>query len=107
MNTLRKHHLLPANLAATLPALYSTDGQGENALVVAHFFSPYMGWDWYVLEYNPSDGLCFGWVNGWEGEYGYFLLSELEDIAISVNGHAVPAVERDLYWTPVRLGDVK
>lgn len=102
--TARGHKLMTAELEAALPALYSTDGQGEDALVVAHYFSPYTGWDWYATEYDPATGTFFGWVKGFEGEYGYFSLAEL-DTAQLANG--VPAVERDLYWTPVTLGEVK
>lgn len=103
-NTLRGHKLLTKELEATLPAMYATDGQGEDALVAVHFFSPYTGWDWYGLEYDPVTRTFFGWVDGLEGEYGYFRLDELESVTVA---GGVPAVERDLYWTPVRLGDVK
>lgn len=103
-NTLRGHKLLTKELEAGLPAMYSTDGQGAEALVVVHFFSPYSGWDWYGLEYDPETRTFFGWVDGHTGEYGYFRLDELESATLA---GGVPAVERDLYWTPVRLGDVR
>ena len=103
-DTLRGHRLMTAELEAALPALYATDGQGDDALVVVHYFSPYRDWDWYGLEYNPTSRIFFGWVDGSEGEYGYFALAELEAATLR-NG--TPAVERDLHWTPVRLGDVR
>jgi hypothetical protein len=105
MNTAtRRHKLMTAELEKTLPSLYATDGQGDNAIVGVHYFSPYTGWDWYGIEYDPKTRTFFGWVNGHEGEYGYFGLDELETATLA-NG--VPVVERDLYWKPVTLGEVK
>lgn len=103
-NTIRGHKLMTAELADTLPGLYATDGQGEAALVGVHYFSPYTGWDWYGIEYDAKTRTFFGWVKGLDAEYGYFNLDELEAATLA-NG--VPAVERDLYWTPVTLGEVK
>lgn len=105
MNTAtRGHKLMTAELEKSLPALYATDGQGEDAIVRVHYFSPYTGWEWYATEYDPATGTFFGLVKGFETELGYFTLALLEQ-AVLLNG--VPAVERDLYWTPVTLGEVK
>lgn len=53
-------------------------------------------------EFDGTDRF-FGWVQGFDGELGYFSLSELE--GLTING--VPGVERDLYWTPKPLSEVK
>lgn len=103
-NTLRGHKLLTKALEATLPALYSTDGQGYNAVARVKFFSPYTGWKWYATEYDPATGTFFGLVKGFNAELGYFTLAELEQ---AVLGNGVPAVERDLSWTPRPLSEVK
>ena len=103
-NTHRGHKLMTAELEATLPGLYATDGQGGDAVVHVHYFSPYTNWDWYGVEYDPATRTFFGWVDGLDGEYGYFNLDELEAATLA-NG--VPAVERDLHWTPVTLKEVK
>jgi hypothetical protein len=102
-NTLRGHKLLTEEIAAALPAMYATDGQGLNAVAHAHYFSPYNGWDWYATEYDPATGTFFGLVKGWENELGYFTLAELEAATV---GKGIPAVERDLYFTPTPLVDV-
>jgi hypothetical protein len=102
-NTLRGHKLMTAELEKALPGLYATDGQGEDALVVAHYFS-LTGWHWYALEYDPNTRTFFGWVKGIADEYGYFNLDEMEGVTLA---GGVPAIERDLYWTPVTLGEVK
>ena len=67
-------------------------------------FSPYNGWTWYVTEWEAETGLCFGLVQGFEEELGYFDLTELAEVTVF---GGVPAVERDLYWGPTTLGEIK
>lgn len=102
--------LLTKELRAQLPALGSQDGKNEAAIVHAHYFSPYSGWDWYALEGEPDiedgaeiDFRFYGFVAGWEGEYGYFSLVELES---AKRGGTLPLIERDLHWTPRPIGEV-
>ena len=70
----------------------------------AKLFSPYNGWTWYVTEWDPRTGTCFGLVQGFEEELGYFDLTELAEAAVF---GGVPAVERDLYWEPTTLGEIR
>ena len=49
-------------------------------------------------------GECFGLVQGFETELGYFSLDELAEATVF---GGVPAVERDLYWEPKTLGEIK
>ena len=103
--------LLTKELRAALPALRSQDGKNEAAIVHAHYFSILSGWDWWVLEGEPDvdesgaevDFRFFGFVAGWEGEYGYFSLNELDS---AKRGGLMPLVERDLHWTPKPIGEV-
>ena len=87
--------LLPAEVAATLPALYATQNEAD-PIARVKFFTPDSSWTWYVIEFDPSDRLCFGLVHGHEREFGYFSLDELE----SVKGPLGLPIERDLYWQP-------
>lgn len=96
------HVLMPDELAATIPALYSQENEAD-PLVRAKFFTPDSSWTWYVLEYDPEERLCFGLVEGMDTELGYFSLSELE----SVRGPANLRIERDLYFTPQPLSAVR
>ena len=96
--------LMTKELAKTIPALYSQDGKGYDATVYAHWFSPYTGWDWYCTEYDPDEGLCFGLVKGMATELGYWTVHELEEVNES---YGFPLIERDLYWTPCKLADVR
>lgn len=103
----RGHKLMTAELRKQIPALgywVNHDNPLREATISAKYFAPYTGWTWYVLEYDGQDTF-FGLVDGFEMEYGYFTLSELEN---AVHGNSnLPAVERDLYWTPVTVAEVK
>jgi hypothetical protein len=88
--------LLPENLKDQLPKLYE-QGEVEDKFVYAKFFFPAGNWTWFVTEGSAegNDFLFFGYVIGFEGEWGYFSLRELEEV--EVKGLTV---ERDLYFTP-------
>ena len=74
--------------------------------VLAHvkLFSPFANWTWYVTEWDTETGECFGLVQGFEEELGYFDLTEMAEATV-LGG--VPAVERDLYWKPQTLGEIR
>lgn len=96
--------LLTAELRAQLPKRYSQeDTSASEQIVYAKFFFPAGNWTWFVLEGEEEgdDFLFFGFVVGFEEEYGYFSLSELEKI----NVHGL-TVERDLHFTPGKFADV-
>lgn len=76
--------------------LYSQDGKGRKAKVLAKFFCG--GFTWYVLEYDGKDTF-FGIVIGLESEYGYFSLRELQHVK---NKWGL-GVERDIYFKPDTL----
>ena len=96
---LRRHKLMTKELTDTIPPLYANDGADDPDAVVARvkLFSPYNGWRWYVTEWEAETGLCFGLVEGYETELGYFDLTELAEVTVF---GGVPAVERDLNWEP-------
>ncbi len=102
----RGHQLMTKKLASAIPAL----GANENArdydqvLAPAKLFSPYSNWTWYITEMDPVTGQCFGLVEGFERELGYFDLTELAETTVF---GGVPAVERDLYWEPRTLGEIR
>ena len=83
--------------------LYSQDGKGDKAAVIAKFFNPYGDGTWYVLEAGEAMengdrelyALC---VFHGEAEYGYLMLSDLTDTKVRVWGHEMP-LERDLYFS--------
>ena len=103
---LRRHKLMTKELGDTIPALYANENVEDYDSVLAHvkLFSPYSNWTWYVTEWEAETGLCFGLVEGFETELGYFSLDELAEVTV-LGG--VPAVERDLYWKSTTLGEIR
>lgn len=95
--------LLPEDVARLLPPLYTQEEQGENALAVVKFFTPWTSWTWYASEYDPAERLFFGVVVGLEREFGYFSLTEME----AIEGPAGLRIERDLYWRPRPLRECR
>ena len=103
---LRRHKLMTKEIGDKIPALYANEDvtNYDSVLVHAKLFSPYNGWTWYVTEWDRETGLCFGLVQGYETELGYFDLTELAEATVF---GGVPAVERDLYWKPKTLGEIR
>ena len=99
---LRRHALMPQAIKAKLPALGANEGKDPGEIpIILKYFSPYSNWTWYVTEYDGEDQM-FGFVVGDYPELGYFSLAELAETEI----YGVPAVERDLHFTPCTLADV-
>ena len=102
----RGHKLMTKELGQKIPALYANENVADTDSVIAtaKLFSPYNGWRWYVTEWDAETGQCFGLVEGFETELGYFDLTELAETTVF---GGVPAVERDLYWKPKTLGEIR
>ena len=102
----RGHKLMTKELAETIPPLYANEDVADYDAVLApaKLFSPYSGWTWYITEWDAESGLCLGLVEGFEVELGYFDLTELSEVTVF---GSVPAVERDLYWEPQTLGEIR
>jgi Protein of unknown function (DUF2958) len=94
--------LLDAESRAVLPPLYANEKLGLDALAPVKFFTPDNQWTWYATEYDGKDTF-FGLVSGFEVEMGYFSMVELE----GVRGSLGLPIERDLYFTPTPLRQLK
>ena len=100
----RGHKLLTQEIRKRLPALYTTEEIPlEEKVAQVKFFSPYNGWRWYAVEFDGED-IFWGYVEGWENEWGTFSLSELSGATIA--GGLVPAIERDCFFTPKKVGEI-
>jgi len=93
--------LLTQGAEKSLPALYSQDSKGDDAICYVKFFLA--NYTWYATEYDPETGNFFGLVDGDFVELGYFNLQELQ--ALKVRG--MFAVERDIHWKPTPLKDIR
>ena len=102
----RGHKLMTVELGKNIPALRANENAADPDAVLApaKLFSPYNGWRWYVTEWDAETGLCFGLVDGFETELGYFDLTELAETTVF---GGIPAIERDLYWTPKTIGEIR
>ena len=94
--------LLTQELERKLPSLGT---ESETAFV--KWFTPDLNFTWYVAEYDPKTGDCFGlveqqWRNGPEKELGYFNLKEIQDL----RGKFGLPVERDRFFDPTPLLDL-
>ncbi len=111
--------LLTKDLQQKLPALYSQEKE-KDPIVVCKFFDPTGSWSWYAIEGSPVDEdgfydtdkekvdfLFFGFVAGNEPELGYFSLHELETCKQGLSGIWALPIERDRYFKPCRLSEVK
>jgi hypothetical protein len=111
--------LLPETLKEKLPTLYSQENE-EDPTVICKFFDPVGSWTWYAAEGSPVDEdgyydtdkpkvdfLFFGLVVGNERELGYFSLKELETAKQGLKGMKALPIERDVYFTPRKLSEVK
>src|SRR5260221_2710547 len=112
----RPEPLLDQESRERLPALYSGEEKGLEALAQVKFFTPDSNGYWFASEGSPvdEDGMMdtnkekvdfifFGLVSGHELELGYFSLSELE----SVRGPLGLPIERDLYFQPKTLKELQ
>lgn len=110
------HVLMNAEIANTLPPLYSNEQIGLESLAPVKYFTPDSNWTWYASEGSPVDEdgyydtdkdkvdyLFFGLVIGFEIEFGYFSLTELQ----SAHGSLGLPVERDLYYEPKTLRELQ
>ena len=102
----RGHKLMTVELGEKIPALRANEhaADPDAVLAPAKLFSPYNGWRWYITEWDAETGTCFGLVEGFETELGYFDLTELAETTVF---GGIPAIERDLHWTPKTIGEIR
>ncbi len=94
--------LLTKELISKIPKLYETEAVPlEEKVAYVKLFHPASNWTWYVIEYDGQD-TCWGLVDGHEMEFGYFLLSELNQ---PLGTYRLTA-ERDKWFRPTTVQDL-
>ena len=76
--------------------IYSQDGKGLDSLVLVKYFNPCGAGTWYITEAElqpDGDWLLFGYCHIHCFEWGYVLLSELQNLKLPFG----LGIERDLY----------
>jgi hypothetical protein len=101
--------LVPKDIEATLPPLYSQENVPDPVAVIK-FFDPCGRYTFFVLEGSrqpDGDLLFFGFCVSPLGpdcdELGYVTLSQLEE----VRGRLGLGIERDLYFQPTPLSKIR
>lgn len=74
----------------------------KDPVIIAKFFNPVGSWTWYATEYDPTERTFFGLVDGFEREWGYFSLDELQSLRLPMG----LGIERDIYWNEVPVSKV-
>jgi hypothetical protein len=105
--------ILPPALIPSIPRIYDQDGMGDDAIVHLHVFGP--AGDWWITEVDEDGISAFGYVRLASmpdcAELGYIHIPELQSIADTFKANPSRnlryLLERDLHWTPTRLGRVK
>lgn len=94
--------LLTQEILKQLPKIGETEPIPiEEKIMVVKFFTPDAQWTWYACEFDGEDEF-FGYIVGFEKEWGYFSLQELK----SIRGRFGLPIERDLYWKPRQFKDL-
>lgn len=94
--------MLTKDIRAKLPSLGATEKiPSAKKVCVVKYFQPWGSWTWYAVEFDGED-IFFGLVDGFELEWGYFSLSELQ----SINGPIGLTIERDLYFGMPKMKDI-
>ena len=96
-------NLIPKELIEemNIPKLYETEEQKDP---IAHIKLFIDGWTWYITELSIDDDICFGYVvSPFGSELWYFSLQEIQE----VKGSLGIGVERDLYFKPTPLSQIK
>jgi len=96
--------LLTKELKEKFKKIWSQDWKGEEAIVIAKFFTPYNQWTWLATEYDPKSKTFFWLVKGEVEEYGYFSLKEFEEIN---KRSEIPLIERDIYWKEMPIKEAR
>jgi len=89
--------LLTQEILKKLPALYTNeDKPAAEVTIPVKFFNPVGAGTWYAMEFDPEEGRFYGYVTIFpgEGELGYFMLSELEELRLPFG----LKIERDCWW---------
>lgn len=93
--------LIPKEIKDKIPSLYATEEQTDPIVFCKLFLD---GWTWYITELSIDGDTAFGYViSPFAKELGYISLRELQ----SLRGRLGTWVERDLYFTPIKLSLIR
>jgi hypothetical protein len=94
--------LITKEIKKKMPAI-GEQAKSKNITFYCKLFTPWTRWTWYIAEADWETGECFGYVQGFESELGYFDLNELMEI----RGPFGLKIERDRFFTTKTLSQLK
>ena len=98
--------LLTKQILADFKKQGCTDGKPKDKVkVIAKFFNPTGGQNWYMTEYNEEERLFFGFAslfNDCNDGLGYISLDELEQF----KGMFGLGIERDMHFGEYYLSEI-
>ena len=95
--------LLTNEQLKSIPELYASTMLND-PICRFKIFLPNSNWTWYIIEIDKQDNnTCFGLVDGFEQELGYFTIKELENL----KGLFGLKVELDTSFKPTKLSKIK
>lgn len=105
---LNNNNSLIHNYIELIPSLYSTEHiSTDSKIIYLHFYSPFIDWDWYIAEGDRDSEhgyLFFGYVRGFEAEWGYFTMQEL--LTPVPQGNNKPLAYLDPVFIPTKFKDI-
>ena len=94
--------LLTKELLKKLPPIGHSIETKEEPQAIVKWFTPDSNWTWYVVEYNPETGMCWGLVDGFEKEFGFFTIDEIQKL----KGPLKLPIERDMWFEKCNLNSL-
>ena len=95
--------LITKELMKKVPKVGANSRGGiEDLKFYVKLFTPWSNWTWYIAEADWETGECFGLVEGFEKELGYFDLNELKEI----RGMGGLKIERDRWFSTSTYAEV-
>ena len=94
--------LLTKELLKKLPPIGHSIETKKEPQAIVKWFTPDSNFTWYVAEYDPATGQCFGLVDGFAKEFGYFNINEIK----ALRGPLKLPVERDWSFDAVPLNSL-
>ena len=85
---MEKENLLTAELLKIIPPLYYHEDSKEEMVFYAKLYAPENNWTWYIAELDKKDLIAFGYVVGFESEYGEFSLREISELQVEIKRDA-------------------
>lgn len=87
--------LMTKELQIGLPKLYDTEDTPTNDIILRiRYYDINSQWEWYMIEFEPETQTGFFYVMGFENEWGYTNLEEMQNI---------PSIVRDDKFTPIKF----